>query len=807
MAVTERLSAIAEFNPAFTGRHPVNAGLNSASACGRSADGKRRLARENCIENIRFMTKTTKFSLIFAFLIFTFAFSAFAQDESRASKTWEVQKYDIAATLPQAETDRNLTARAVLNLKNVSSKAASTLTLRISPNAQVGSVKINDTAADFSKGEEKIGSGSLQKIVVRVPAIQSNGNLSATVEYKLNVKENNGLNAISPNGSQFLPLSFWYPTPNSWYFPRGADFAPVRLQVNAASGQTVVASGTRNANSFEQKLNVQPFFVAGDWDVSEANGGSVYLPKAAGAEEIKRAGEMASLAAEAKTFFANLLGAAPDVPVRIIGVRRGAGFSGGGTIFVDESAFRRQKIDSQTAAMIAEAVAKTWLGNSINVGGDANGVIREGLSRFVATQFLESKYGKEIADVERLRQRTAYATIANRDAPLNIVSPLDDYYYNAVANKGAMIWRALAKTTGQAEFFNQLRSLMKDGNLELSEMRGAFSAQKEFLDYAFDKVTDVNLLVGLPQASGAETKVALRNAGSIDATVDVSATTVSGENLKTQTTIPAKSYGEARFKTANKIVRVEVDAEKLYPQVDYSDDVAPREFNDSDSLLAVKRLFDKQDFAGAEKNARIVLKTFPRFDDIRILLARSLSAQGKSAEAQKEFQTVMDEKLPTARSLAWANLGLGEVALKSGNAAQAAKFFEEAIRTNAEYGAVLAARQERNKTSSAAAVDQSIKDFFAQFDKAAISNRKADVEALITPGEIPKFAGGIAGQAEQWQSRVLQVDRIDASNVLVEVGLNTKFLGKNNESGTAVYRLSKSGNNWKLSGVEVFEVR
>ncbi|MDQ6788013.1 MAG: hypothetical protein M3033_14505, partial [Acidobacteriota bacterium] len=115
--------------------------------------------------------KVFQSSIIFAFLLFTLSFSAFAQDETRASKTWEVQKYDITATLPQTETDRNLTAKAVLNLKNVSSRPASTLTLRISPSAEISAVKVNDTTADFTKAEEKIGSlGTLQRIVVRVPA-------------------------------------------------------------------------------------------------------------------------------------------------------------------------------------------------------------------------------------------------------------------------------------------------------------------------------------------------------------------------------------------------------------------------------------------------------------------------------------------------------------------------------------------------------------------------------------------------------------------------------------------------------------
>ena len=745
--------------------------------------------------------------VIFALLLFSFALSVFAQDESRASKTWEVQKYSIAATLPQTETDRFLAVKAVLNLKNVSSGAAARLTLRISPNAEVSAVKVNDTAVDFIKGEEKIGgSRNLQRIILRVPSVQAGANLSVAVDYKLKVDENSGLNALSPVGSQFLPLSFWYPTPNSWFFTRGADFAPMHLQINSANGETVIASGISSASAFDEKLNGQPFFVTGNWDAVNANNVSVFLPKSAGADEQKRANELASLASDAKNFTAGLLGAAPDEPIKIVAVRRGAGFSSGGTIFVEESAFRRQKIDSQTAMTIAEAIAKLWIGNAVSIGGDGSGVISEGLPRFIATQFLEKQFGKDAADSERLRERTSYASIAQRDAPLNIVSPIDDYYYTAVANKGAMIWRLLAKKIGQEEFFNAVRSQAKDGNLNLAELRSTFSSQKDFLDNAFDKVTDTNLLVGLPQASGGETRVALRNAGSFETPVSVTATTSNGEKLTIQTTIAAKGFGEANFKTAGKIVRVEVDADKLYPQTDYSDDIAPREIDSSDPILFIKRAFDQQDYVKAEKNAGLILQDKPHFDEARTWLGRSLLAQGKNSDAEREFRTVLDEKLPTARSLAWANAGLGETALKAGQNAQAAKFFEEAINADAEYGATLAARAGRNRANGAMPVDESIKTFFAQFDKAAVSGRKADVDALIVSGEIPKFSGGVAG-AQEWQTKILQVDKIDANNVLVEANLSIKLLAKNAENGTAVFRLSKIGGNWRLGGVEIFEVR
>lgn len=749
--------------------------------------------------------KIHRFSLL-SFFIFVFSINIFAQDESRASKTWHVQKYDLTAALPQNEAERYLQVKAVLNLKNVGSAAASRLTLRINQNAEVSAVKINDTAADFTKGEEKTGTGILQRIILRTPSVPANGALNVAVEYKLKVDENSGLNAISPIGSQFLPLSYWYPTPNSWFFARGADSAPFRLQINA-NGQTAVSSGAQTSGAFDQSINGQPFFATGNWETANSAGVSVFLPKGAGAEEQKRASELAALANEAKTFTTSLLGAIPDVPVKIVSVRRGAGFSSGGTIFVDEDVFRRQKIDSQTAMTIADSIAKLWIGNTVLVGGEGFGVIREGLTRFIATQFFESKYGKDVADVERQRQRTAYAAIARRDSPLISVSPLDDYYFPEVANKGAMIWRLLAKRVGQDEFFNLLRANMKDGSLDLAEIRAAFSNQKEFIDYAFDQVTDMNLLVGLPQVSGAETKVALRNTGSIDASVTVNAITQNGENLTAQTTIPAKNFGEVVFKTGSKIVRTEIDKEKLYPQSDYSDDIAPRQLDESDPLLVIKRAFDKQDYASAEKYARNVLQAMPRFDEVRTYLGRALFAQGKSAEAEREFQSIIEEKLPTARSLAWSNVGLGEISLKNGQSANAVKYFDNAVKSDAEYGATLAARQGRSKLNANAVIDESIKAYFAQFDKIAVSNRKADMQGLLLSGEVSKFAAGISGQTEQWQTKILSVDKIDNDNVLIESTLNIKLLNREPETGIAVYRLSRAGNIWKLSGVEMFEIR
>ena len=746
------------------------------------------------------------FYIIFAALLFT---SAFSQIPARtASATWQVQKYDLNVTLPQDERSRIITVRAVLDLKNVSSTPAGTLTLRISPLTEVSAVRVNDAVVDFSKSEEKINSATgLQRIGLRFGSIAAGGVVTATVDYKLTIKENSSVGAMSPVGAQLLPLSFWYPTPNSWFFTRGADAAPMRIQIQA-NGMTVVSSGNKTAGAFDQRLNVQPFFLAGDWERTVgSNEVEVFIPKGSGVEERNRAADLANIAYEATPYIGRLLGPAPATPLRIVASRRGAGFSSGGTVLIDEAVFRRSKIDSLTAMNIAEAVAKTWLGGATTVNGEGYGVISEGLARYIATQFIESKYGKDVAEIERLRQRNSYAAVSKRDAPMSMVSPLDDFYYPEVANKGAMAWRILEKRVGAVEFANIIRTNSQDGVLNLTELRAAFSAQKEIVDYLFDQVTDMNLLAGLPQKVGAETRVALRNTGSIDVTVDVVATTASGERIVSPTTVRATNIGEIAFRTTQKIVRVEIDADKMYPQIDYSDDIAPQDSNESDPLLSVKRLFDKQDFAGAESIARATLRDRPRFDDVRVFLARALLAQNKTAEADKEFNAVFAEKLPTARSISWANVGLAEIASRNGQTAAALKFAEAVILNDADYGASLAVRNLRNKIGGTSSTDQSIKTFFADFDKAATANRKADVDALVMPGEVTKFAGGVAGSTELWQTQIRAIDRLDANTALVEASMTIKLLNKDAESGMAVYRLIKAGSGWKLAAVDMFEVR
>ena len=182
-------------------------------------------------------------------------------------------------------------------------------------------------------------------------------------------------------------------------------------------------------------------------------------------------------------------------------------------------------------------------------------------------------------------------------------------------------------------------------------------------------------------------------------------------------------------------------------------------------------------------------------------------AQKKATEAEIIFKSVLDEKLPTARSLAWANVGLGEVALQTGRAQAAARFFSEAIRADAEYGATLAARRGRNKAAGPKAVDPGISGFFSKFDNAVKTNSKAEVDSLVVNGEISTFVNNVAAQAQFWSTKVYGVDQIDADNVSVETDLTIRLINRESEHGTAVFRLSKIAGQWKINSVEMFEVR
>jgi TolA-binding protein len=759
------------------------------------------------------------------FLALLLSNQTFAQDEARAA--WQVTNFDI--NVNSLGSERALNARAGITLRNVGRGAGSTATVRINSSAEIKGVTVGGATAGYRSlpdpraSSQRIGA---QRLTINLPAsVAPNDTVVVTIEYRLPVDENSGVAAISPVESQFLPASLWYPTPNTAFAVRGADYAPFHLivaNVNAISSGVEKASAGNS--SFEQSLNGQPFFVTGNWDrVGSANakGVSAFLPKGSGDDDRKQAQSLIDFAADARTFFATMFGPAADLPIRLVAVKRGSGFDDAGTILLSEGSFRRKKIDAATALGIAEAISRLWIGAATPVRGDGSGVLREGLARFLATMFIEKQFGADAASEERARERLAYAAIAKRDTPLSRTTQAEPTYFNSVGNKGAMVWRLAYQMLGRDAFIATVNEVATAGKVDaegfsLARFRAALAGRggstlKTILDQELDQPTDMDLMVGLPQQQGGQWTAAVRNLGSFDVRVTVAATTSAGQRVTAEVTVPAHDFAQAIFQSPASLVRAEIDPDKLYPQIDYANDAAPRTVEVASSLAEAMRLFGTQEYAKAETLIRQLISAAPRLQEARVLLARALLAQKKTDEAEREFRQLADEKLPTAPTLAWTSIGLGEIALQRGQPKQAAQLFSEAIRADAEYGATLNARAQRVRAEvaagSAPAIDQSAKTFIERLDAAIRSGHESEIKPLVVAGELARFIRGAAGTpAEMWQTRVVRTEQLDVDQMAVDVEMQTKQLGVEH-SGTAVFILAKIGGDWKLNAIELFEVR
>src|SRR5687767_14909889 len=207
---------------------------------------------------------------------------------------------------------------------------------------------------------------------------------------------------------------------------------------------------------------------------------------------------MIAFAGAARAYFAASLGPAPDAPVRLVSVRRGAGFNDSGTVLIDADTLRLPKIDAASALSVAETVVRLWIGGQTPVRAEGAGVIRDGLVRFLATQFLEKQFGRDAILSELYRQRIAYAAVAQRDAPLARATQLDSTYFGSVPNRGAMFWRLVDRRIGRDVLIGVLRTALEAGKkdqsgITLSTLREALVARggdglKALLDPQLDQV-------------------------------------------------------------------------------------------------------------------------------------------------------------------------------------------------------------------------------------------------------------------------------------------------------------------------------
>jgi tetratricopeptide (TPR) repeat protein len=204
-----------------------------------------------------------------------------------------------------------------------------------------------------------------------------------------------------------------------------------------------------------------------------------------------------------------------------------------------------------------------------------------------------------------------------------------------------------------------------------------------------------------------------------------------------------------------------------------------------------------------------MLASAPRFQEAQIILARALLGENRIEDAEKLFRTAIAEPLPFAATLAWANIGLGEIAMKRNQPAEAAKLFNDAVIASRDYPSSLAARAARIRAEAAAnnapPVDETVRAFVAQLAQAVVSNKKAELESRIVSGELVRFINASIG-TEAWDTKVVRTEQLNANLIAADVQIRASKLGTVG-SGTAVLMLAKTPAGLKLAGIELFEVR
>ena len=141
------------------------------------------------------------------------------------------------------------------------------MTVRLNTKASVKSAAATGNTTTFQTGAETEGICNESRSPCRRELTRDRRQPSPTTRCRSRAT---GLASISQIGTQFLPLAFWYPMPNTPYTVRGADTAPFRLTVNSRTiSSGVEKSGSPGSISFDQSIHGQPFFVQGDWDKLE----------------------------------------------------------------------------------------------------------------------------------------------------------------------------------------------------------------------------------------------------------------------------------------------------------------------------------------------------------------------------------------------------------------------------------------------------------------------------------------------------------------------------------------------------------
>lgn len=767
---------------------------------------------------------------------------------------FEVKKYDVNARLDNEAHEA--VARARLRLVNLSARDLMDKVLQavgdkpriifyLNSKAKVSEMKLNGQPVQFKTSEDARSNLLLVSTEV-TSAFASAPEFDVEFAYTIPVPDRNPGMHVSTAESYLLPSSFWVPVKHTPFVEHGADTAPFMLTLDTPLGQNLklVSSGVSRApNQFEQIQAAQPFFFVGDFEVTTRGGGGesgpaveVYAPR--GLDERGRAqvARVADEAAKIVEFMAQYFGVPQSGVFRIVTVnQRGVALAAPGVVTVDDALFRRNVLDLGTIELMANAAARSWIDGRVLLRGRGTWMLRDGLPVYLAAQYLGARYGEVQREEAFERYRRAYEPVARgSDAALLMQNPLDRNYVTSVFNKGASVWRIIEKKLGAQPFQQLIRRVLdrrqtdvvvltdwrnplcgmsRCASFKAELINAAASAERDAMKSLFAQWVETVVLpdfaVGQPQPSANGVESAIVNFGDGEFTVDVVATTEGGEKLRRTVTLKSGEYGALTFPAGTKIARLEVDPEKIYIQKDYSNDVFPRRPSASELYGQAGLAYSKGEFAVAEAKAREALVSAPSAPTLEALLGRALLAQKKNDEAAKYFTDALKRTPIPLQAYGWAHLGLGELALQRGAAAEAAEHFRLAAAAELDPATTEAARDgalKAERAANAVKLPDDVRAFLKQFDDAMLQGPNA-VAPLVEQGNLRDFVRRlIVTKPSTWTTEGLRAEVWDAERTAVDVNLRVRIEGRD-YAGRAVYVLSRASGRLKLSEVPSFDVK
>ncbi len=760
------------------------------------------------------------------------------------AQEFEIRNYDLKAKIvPEANAVEvnakmrliNLNGKELVDKLLLGTGDKPRLSFFLNPKIKVSSMKINGAEAAFKTSENpRLGLMSVYADITSSIALLPE--FEVEISYVINSERGVGLR-ISGSESHLLPNSFWIPVSHTPYAEHGADTAPFMLNVTAPSGQVISSGNRKDENTFEQSLAAQPYFFAGNYEVTTATAAKnakveIYAPRGLDANGKQQLQRLSEEAVKIVNYYSEYFATPQMGAFRIVATSTtGINFAESGGVAIDESFFRRNVLDLGTIELLASAAARSFIDGRVLLRGRGAGMMRDGLPVYMTANYFGSRFGEAERNAAFERYRRAYEPLARgSDTALLMQSSYDRNYTTAMYNKGALVWRLIETKLGRATFDAYIRSMLDRQRVDVlsltewkaplcrvarcanvkSDLTVKSAELKDIFSQWIETVIGPDFAVGQPKDVATGVESAIVNFGNGDLTVDVTASTESGEKINRSVAVKGGEYGTITFPAGTKISRIEVDPDKIYPQKDYSNDVYPRRPSTGDLYGQASLAFGKKEYAASETKLKEALAADPNASIVQALLGRVQVILNKNDEAQKSFNEALKQIPISLQAFAWAHLGLGTIALQKNQWVEAVNHFKLVSASEQDQSTTISAFDGALKAEQGAKsinIPEDVRAFIKQLDDALLQGTAEALNPLVETSNLREFVKRVtASKPTIWATEIMRTEALDSERIIVDATVKVKIVGREG-AGRAIYVLTRSGGKFRLSEVPVFDVK